>query len=112
MKPDESASRSGSGQTEVEKIFAFGEDAVEFTGDASTLYDMALKLADEVDKLRAAAVSERQRSEAPVCTEHATRGLTPEMVMAHYGSMQHQPDECELCDAVVKIAAEALSHER
>jgi thioesterase domain-containing protein len=46
---------------------------------------------------------------APLATEQRARGLTPEMVVAHYPQTQHQPDECELCHYVFKIAAEALA---
>jgi hypothetical protein len=46
---------------------------------------------------------------APLATEHRARGLTPEVVATHYPQTQHQPDECEICDCVFKIAAEALA---
>jgi hypothetical protein len=43
-------------------------------------------------------------------TEHATAGLTAQMVRDHYPETQHQPDECQLCCAVYEIAAEALDN--
>jgi hypothetical protein len=50
-----------------------------------------------------------QSATAPLATEHRARGLTPEVVATHYPQTQHQPDECEICDCVFKIAAEALA---
>ena len=45
---------------------------------------------------------------APIAAHHKAHGLTPEAIVAHYPQSQHQPDECEMCDAIHKIAAEAL----
>lgn len=43
-----------------------------------------------------------------IADEQRKRGLTPEMVAEHYPQTQHQPDECEICHFVFKIAEEAL----
>jgi hypothetical protein len=61
--------------------------------------------ADAFEALHVAALS----ATAPLATEHRARGLTPEVVATHYPQTQHQPDECEICDCVFKIAAEALA---
>lgn len=46
---------------------------------------------------------------APIAAHHKAHGLTPEMIQAHYPQSQHQPDECEMCDAIHQIAKEALA---
>ena len=46
---------------------------------------------------------------AGVVVEHRKRGLTADMIAAHYPQTQHQPDECELCHAVFEIAKEAIA---
>lgn len=68
--------------------------------------------ADRIKKFREAASflasSETKRNE--IAAEQAERGLTPEMVEQHYPETQHQPDECEICHFVFKVAAEALKN--
>lgn len=45
---------------------------------------------------------------APIAAQNKAKGLTPAMILLHYPETQHQNDECEVCDAIHKIAAEAL----
>ncbi len=85
---------------------------------AESLYVIAQHLNLDVEEFnRCAALMEpatpretalaAQRETATV--RHRKRGLTPEMVEAHYPTSQYQFDECETCRAIHDIAKEALA---
>lgn len=67
--------------------------------------DVAFKLA-----LNEALAAQRAVPvEGDATARYRKRGLTPEMVEAHYPTRQHQFDECKTCRAIHDIAKEALS---
>ena len=56
--------------------------------------------------------AQRYEAQLALAQQHKARGLTPEMIADHYPISRHQVDECEMCDAIHKIAAAAIGGER